>query len=178
MNLAFIVACTEDGLIGCEGALLWRLPADMRRFKSLSKGHTVLMGRKTYDSLHIRPLPERRNIVLSGDRSFRPPGCETIARIEQLSPLLDPDREQCFIIGGGEVFEQFLPYVRFIYQTLVYAHLDGDTWFPKVSPEEWSQDGGSCYHPADNSNNYAMTFIKWRRRGKASPLPLGEDGSF
>ena len=175
MSVAFIVACTEDGgLIGCEGALPWRLPADMRHFKSLSKGHTVLMGRKTYESLRIRPLPDRRNIVLSGDCSFWPPDCDVIARIEQLSSLLEPDREQCFIIGGGKVFRQFFPYTQFIYQTLVHAHLDGDTWFPKISPEEWSQDGDSRHHPADSSNAYAMTFIKWRRRGKALPLPADE----
>ena len=177
MSVAFIVSCTADGLIGRAGALPWWLPADMRRFKSLSKGHTVMMGRKTYESLRIRPLPDRRNIVLSGDRSFCPSGCEVIVRIGQLSSLLEPDREQCFIIGGGKVFRQFFPYTQFIYQTLVHAHLDGDTRFPKISPEEWSQDGGNYDHPADGSNAYAMTFIKWRRRGEALPLPSDEGGN-
>lgn len=170
MNIALIVACTADGLIGRAGTLPWRLPADMRHFKSLSSGHTVLMGRKTYQSLYIRPLPNRRNIVLSRDQRFHAPGCNVIHRLEQLPTLIADEHETCFVIGGGEVFAQLFPYAHCIYQTLVEAQLDGDVWFPAIEPPQWQQEGERRNHPADDHNTYAMTFIKWRRNGSVRAL--------
>ena len=171
MSIALLVACTADGVIGRSGVLPWRLPADMRHFQSLTRGHTVVMGRKTYDSLYIRPLPDRRNIVLSRNRSLRLKECELIHDIKQLSSLVSAEQTSCFVIGGGEVFKQFFPYAERIHQTIVHAQLHGEVCFPPINPKAWYREGDPRRHPADEQNEYAMTFVNWRRTGEALSLP-------
>jgi dihydrofolate reductase len=134
--LSLVVAHAENRAIGYRGELPWRLPSDLRHFRELTIGHTVLMGRRTFESLPPahRPLRERRNIVLSANPSFRPQQVEVHA---DLDSALRACGVGCFVIGGASVYEQALPLADRIYATAVAASPPGDVFFPVLAPEEW-----------------------------------------
>ena len=106
MKISLILACGKDGLIGVSGKLPWHLPADLKRFKKITWGKTLLMGRRTWDSLPLQPLPGRRNIVLSRNPEFRTPHADCIGSMEELSQCIETE-EECFVIGGAEVYLYF-----------------------------------------------------------------------
>jgi len=125
--LRAIVAMTRDRLIGRAGSLPWHLPEDLRFFRRMTTGHAILMGRKTWDSIG-RPLPKRRNIVLSRSRVDVPEGVDLLSRPEELDAL-GIERE-LFVIGGAQIYERFLPRCEELIVTLVSGDFEGDTWFP------------------------------------------------
>lgn len=125
MKLLLIAALSRNRVIGKEGKLPWHIPEDLRRFKRLTTGHTVLMGRKTFESLG-KPLPNRRNVVLT---SRTIPGIETYSSIPAALEAL-ADEEKVFVIGGGEIFRQFLERVDGWYLTIVEKEVEGDVFFP------------------------------------------------
>lgn len=139
--LCLIVAVTENGVIGRDGAMPWQLSTDLKRFKAITIGKPLIMGRKTWDSLG-RPLPGRMNIVITRDPSFAPQGavvahslqaaCEA-ARIEATRA----DNPAIFVIGGGEIFKQALPFADRMYITEILASIDGDTFFPAFDADKW-----------------------------------------
>lgn len=141
-----VVAYAENRGIGYEGRLPWRLPSDMRRFRELTIGGTVLMGRKTFQSLPdpYRPLPGRRNVVVSANPDFCPIGAEVFHSIEA---ALAACGEGCFVIGGGSVYEQTLGLVRRVYATVVHDTPLSDTYFPELPPGRWrcSERGEDIY---------------------------------
>lgn len=117
MEVNMIVAVGKDGAIGKEGNLIWKIPGDLQRFKAITTGHPVIMGRKTWDSLPKKPLPGRRNIILSRKKDFKADGAETVASIEE---ALDVTRNSSpFIIGGAEIYKVFMPYITTMYLTVV-----------------------------------------------------------
>ena len=158
-QISLVVAMDEAGIIGRDGALPWRLPEDLRHFRRLTLGKTVLMGRKTWDSLG-KPLEGRRNWVLSRDPQFRPAGAEVFGTLEA---ALAAHREgELVVIGGAELYRQALPYVRTMHVTRVHARVDGDTAFPPWPQAEFRQTG-VLDHPADARHAHAFSFITLER---------------
>jgi dihydrofolate reductase len=128
-HLTAIVAMTPDRVIGRDGGLPWHLPGDLAFFKRTTRGHTVVMGRKTWESIG-RPLPHRRNIVLTRDRDWSAPGAEVIHSPEELIPLLGNSAEKAFIIGGAEIYAAYLPVLDDLLISHVVENHPGDTFFP------------------------------------------------
>ncbi|MBR6068613.1 MAG: dihydrofolate reductase [Bacteroidales bacterium] len=133
-QITMIVAVAENGAIGKDNNLLWHISGDLKRFKAITTGHSIIMGRKTYLSFPKRPLPDRKNIILtSGDAIFEE--AYTAKNIEQALALCDSD--EVFIIGGESVYKQFLPYTTKIYLTRVHRSYEADTFFPTLNMDEW-----------------------------------------
>jgi len=149
----------EAGTIGRGGTLPWRLPADLKHFRTLTLGKTVLMGRKTWESLG-KPLDGRRNWVLSRDRAFRPAGAEVFATLEQA--LAAHGEGELVVIGGAELYRQALPLAGTVHLTRVHARVDGDTVFPAWSPAAFRQTAIER-HPADERHAHAYSFITLER---------------
>jgi len=135
-HISIIVAVAENYAIGYKNELLFHLPDDLKRFKKLTKGHTVIMGKRTYESLPNRPLSNRRNLVITDVEGELIPGCETVYSIEDAIAKTEPETEN-FVIGGGSVYRQFLPYADKLYITWVHKSFEADTFFPKIDLSEW-----------------------------------------
>lgn len=162
MILSIIVAVASDGAIGRANDLLWHLPADLKRFKELTTGHTILMGRKTFESLPRGPLPNRRNIIISRSLPTQP-GAEVYPTIQQAMEACASD-EEVFIIGGGEIYRQLLPNTERIYLTRVQASFpDAEVFFPELDPTEWIEEAREVY-PRDERNEYDTELLLLRRR--------------
>lgn len=149
----------EDGIIGRDGQLPWRLPEDLKHFRRLTLGKTVLMGRKTWDSLG-KPLEGRRNWVLSRDAAFRPAGAEVFAALELALAAHGPG--ELVVIGGAELYRQVLPMARKIHLTRVHARVTGDTRFPPWNAADFRQTAVAD-HPADARHAHAYSFITLER---------------
>jgi dihydrofolate reductase len=130
--IACVVAHSSNRVIGRDGDLPWHLAADLRRFRELTSGHAVVMGRKTYESLpdRFRPLPNRRNLVLSRDPGYAAPGAEVFPDLASALAACEGD---CFVIGGGATYEHALAVADRVYATEIDAEVDGDTYFPELA---------------------------------------------
>ena len=135
-HISIIVAIAQNLAIGKANELLWHIPEDLKRFKKLTTGHTMIMGKRTFESLPIRPLPNRRSIVITDIAGETIPGCEMAYSIDEAVSLCDPDGEN-FIIGGGSVYRQFMPLADRLYLTLVHKDFDADTFYPEINFDEW-----------------------------------------
>jgi dihydrofolate reductase len=155
--LELVVAVAENDVIGRGNRLPWHLPADLKHFKSLTLGKSVLMGRKTYESIG-KALPGRSNIVLSRSAEFSPDDCVVVRTLGEARVAADPDAA-LMVIGGAEIYRQCLPLAGRIHLTLVHAVIaDGDALFTGWRGCEWSES--SCeFHPADAKNPIAVSFI-------------------
>jgi dihydrofolate reductase len=163
MRLSLIVAMDERRGIGYRGHLPWRLPADLRRFKSLTMGHHLVMGRKTYESIG-RPLPGRTMIVLTRSQDYSPSGCLVAHSLpEALEIACQNGDEEVFVIGGGEVFDQALPHADRIYLTRVHATREADVFFPEFDPADWHLISSEDI-PADEVNKFPFTFQLLEKR--------------
>ncbi|HKY92453.1 MAG TPA: dihydrofolate reductase [Nevskiaceae bacterium] len=159
-TISLIAAVDEGGLIGRGGGLPWRLPNDLQHFKELTIRKTILMGRRTWDSLG-RPLPQRENWVVSRSGAFQPEGARVFASVADA--LAAHHEGELMVIGGAEIYRQTLPVARRLYLTRVHAHLQGDVYFPafdELGFKEQSRDT----HPADDRHAYAYSFIVLERR--------------
>jgi len=154
-NLSIIVAVANNGVIGSGNQLPWRLPDDLKRFKALSMGKPIVMGRKTYDSIG-RPLPGRLNIVVSRQPDLQIPGCTVVSSLVEAIDAVS-DVAEIVIVGGADIYRQVLPQVQTIHLTRVHATVPGDVYFPALAPGEWSELG-TQYHPADDKHAHAFTF--------------------
>lgn len=163
MQISLIVAMDEKNGIGLQGRLPWRLATDLRRFKKLTMGHHLVMGRKTFDSIG-RPLPGRVNILVTRQRNYHPAGC-LIAHslLEALSLAEQAGEAEVFIIGGGEIFAQALPLAGRIYLTRLQADLGADVFFPALNEAEWVS-GETEYFPPGEGDQFAHTFCILERR--------------
>ena len=161
VTLAIIAAIAENGFIGRNNTLPWRLSDDLRRFRSLTIGHAVVMGRRTYESMG-RPLPERRNLVLSRAASFAPPGVEVCSSLRAAEEILEPGT-QLFVLGGHSVFAEALTTAARLFLTRVHADVEGDVLFPPVNFDEWELTTSSS-RPADERNEHPFTFEDYVRR--------------
>jgi dihydrofolate reductase len=134
--VSIVVAFAGNGVIGRDGGLPWHLPTDMKRFRELTSERAVIMGRKTFESLpaRFRPLPNRRNLVLSSNPSWRPPGAEVFA---DLASALEACAGDCCVIGGERTYREALEVAERVYATEVEGEIDGDVFFPALAAEEW-----------------------------------------
>lgn len=161
MNLTLIAALAANRTIGRDGDLPWRLPDDLKRFKRLTVGKTVLMGRKTWDSLG-RPLPDRDNWVLSRDPAFKPAGATVFATLDQA--LNAAQGRALMVIGGAQLYRQTLPLASRLELTEVQAEVDGDTWFPAFDLADWIETAAEP-HVADERHPLPFRFVTLDRRG-------------
>lgn len=161
MKISLIVAISENGVIGKNNQLPWHLPADLKYFKSLTTGHCVIMGRKTYESIG-KPLPNRFNIIITRSRDFTPPGCLVVNSIEEAIKAGKNCKTEVFIIGGADIFKQSLKLANRIYLTKIHKTFEGDTFFPYPDPKEWHQvsEEKKSY---DEKNPYDYSFLVFER---------------
>ncbi len=162
MTPALIVAVSDNGVIGRDGDLPWRLSADLKRFKALTMGHHLIMGRRTWDSIG-RPLPGRTTVVLTRDPEWEVPEGVRVARSFTEALDLAHDDPQPFVVGGAEVYRTALPHVDTLYVTVVHAEVAGDTMLPEIDWHAWRKVESED-HPADEKNQYPFTFERWVRR--------------
>jgi dihydrofolate reductase len=153
--ISIIVAIAENYAIGKNNDLLWHIPGDMKRFKRLTSGHTVIMGKKTYESLPRRPLPNRVNIVISDDPVDLFDQCVMAWSIVEALNKSDPSDEN-FIIGGASVYRQFLPLTDRLYITWVHKAFDGDVFLPEIDFSEWVLISSEDF-PSDVTNDFSYT---------------------
>ncbi len=133
--ISIIVAMDRNRVIGKDNRMPWRLPADLAYFRKVTLGHTVVMGRKTFESIG-KPLDGRKNIVLTRDRQYTKEGCTVVHSVEEALKMIQDDKE-CFIIGGAEIYSAFLPYTQKLYITYIDHEFEGDTYFPQINYDQW-----------------------------------------
>jgi dihydrofolate reductase len=163
--ISIIVATAENGVIGKDNQLLWKLSADLKQFRVLTTGHSVIMGRKTFDSIG-RALPNRTNIVISRQKDLILP--EEVLKVNSLGTAIEiaknhPGNEEIFIIGGGNIYEQALEITDKIYLTEVKTSIDGDAYFAVLNPNEWKEIS-RISHQKDEKNEYNFDFVELVRR--------------
>ena len=157
MIISLIVAMDEKRGIGKAGKLPWRLSSDLKRFRELTMGHHMIVGRKTFESIG-KPLPGRQMIVVTHNASFKPDGCLVAASVQAALALAQQRGEtEVFVIGGAEIYTQTLDVADRVYLTQVHAEVDADTFFPELNHNSWTETQ-SAYQPADDKNQYAFTF--------------------
>lgn len=156
MIISMIAAMAEDRVIGLDGIMPWHLPADLAHFKSSTMGSPVIMGRRTYDSIG-RPLPGRRNIVLSRNASLSIEGCDVMQNLDEALQSIEDAVDEVFIIGGQQLYEQALPKADRLYLTHIALSVEGDTHFPDYSIYNWKTVSSSS-HDADARNQWSYSF--------------------
>ena len=161
MSLSIVVAMDEYRLIGKDNKLPWHLPADLAYFKKITTGKSIVMGRKTYDSIG-RPLPNRRNIVISRKSKTLITGCEVLSSIDEVLSITK-DEDEVMIIGGASLCEQLLPQVSRLYITKIEGKFDGDVYFPEYDESDWRQVSCESHLP-DASNQHAHHFLVLERQ--------------
>jgi dihydrofolate reductase len=155
--ISIIAAMDRNRAIGVDNKLPWRLPADLKRFRDLTMGRHLIMGRKTYESIG-KPLPGRRMIVVTRDTTYKAEGCDVVHSVEDAINLASERGEsEVFIGGGAEIYAQSIGIVDRMYLTFVDAEVEADTFFPEFDEREWNELG-SFYQPADEKNQYAFNF--------------------
>jgi len=156
VTLSLVVAVAENGVIGNGNQLPWHLPDDLQRFKALTLGKPIVMGRKTYDSIG-RPLPGRTNIVVSRQTNLTIARCTVVASLAAALKVAGED-DEVMIIGGAAIFHEALPIAQRIYLTRVHATVAGDIFFPRLDPAQWRETSVTL-HPADQRHAYSFSFV-------------------
>ena len=161
-QVTLVVAVADNGVIGAQGGMPWHLPADLRHFKQVTMGKPILMGRRTWDSIG-RPLPGRRNLVLTRDPGWQSEGAERVGSLDQALALAEADAaEELMVIGGAEVYRLAMARAQRIYLTRIHAAPAGDTRFPALDPDTW-QEVACREQPADDRNAHDLTFLVLER---------------
>lgn len=148
---------SKNRVIGNDNKLIWKLSSDLKRFKELTTDNPVVMGRKTYESIG-KPLPNRRNIIITRQPDYQVDECEIVSSLEEALLITGND---CFIIGGGEIYKQSLPLANKIYLTLVNEEFEGDTQFPEID-SSWVKLSKIDFN-SDEKNNHNYSFIEYER---------------
>ena len=159
--LSIIAAVAQNQIIGKDNKLIWHLPADLRYFKNATMGHTMIMGRKTFESFG-KPLPGRRSIVVTRQKDWHYQDVEVAHSLEEAIDIAPKD-EEVFIIGGAEIYRQALPLSNKMYLTVIHHDFEGDTAFPEVDYTEWELVG-NIRHKADEKNKYDYSFRQYIRK--------------
>lgn len=161
-NLSVIVAIAANRAIGKDNDLLWHLSGDLKRFKEMTMGHTILMGRRTYESFPKRPLPGRFHLVMSRNVDIDHPQVKVVRTVEEALSCL-PSGEESFLIGGGSLYELFLPYCQTAYVTEVDREYEADTFFPQLDPDQWVVQ--SCTNwETDEKSGLRYRYVTYRRK--------------
>ncbi len=166
MILSIIVAVSENGVIGKDNKLIWHLPADMKFFKEKTIGHFIITGRKNYESIpeKFRPLPDRTNIIITRQKNYHAAGTVIATSIPDALNFAKEfsNKEEVFIIGGAEIFNQVLPSCHRVYLTRIHEKFEGDVFF-KDLPPEWKLTFSEKHSP-DEKNKYPFTFETWEKK--------------
>lgn len=160
-NISIIVAIAENFAIGKNNDLLFYLPNDLKRFKQITSGHTIIMGRNTLLSLPKWPLPNRRHIVITDKKEDVFPGCETVFSIDEAIEKVKLE-EEAFVIGGGMIYKQFYPLAGKLYLTLVHKPFEADVFFPEVNYSAWDEVAREDFH--DEKNNFEYSYLDLKRK--------------
>ncbi|QXB53152.1 type 3 dihydrofolate reductase [Aeromonas sp. FDAARGOS 1415] len=162
MQISMIAAMAHDRVIGLDNQMPWHMPADLAHFKRVTLGKPVLMGRKTFESIG-RPLPGRRNLVISRNPAYQAEGVEVIDSVEAALALLGEGVDELMVIGGGHLYGQLLPRADRLYLTRIDLAVAGDTRFPAFDDEQWRLVESEA-HSADEKNPHPYRFETWQRR--------------
>jgi dihydrofolate reductase len=164
-SIALVVAIARNGVIGREGGLPWRLSTDMKRFRALTTGHPIVMGRRTWESFPRRPLPERTNIVVTRDGGFAAEGAVRAGSLEEAMDIARaaPGGEAVQVIGGGQIYAQALPLADRLDVTHVETDTDGDTHFPAIDPAQWRAASSEAV-PAGPKDDFETRYVVYMRR--------------
>jgi len=160
MLVSLVAAMAENRVIGRGGGLPWNLPDDQKHFKRLTLDHTVIMGRKTFEEIN-RPLANRRNVVVSRNPAFQPPGVTVVPNLAE-ALALGATESEVFVIGGAEIYRLALPRADRLYLTFVDAVVEGDTYFPPFDESAWVLEDEQ-FHPADERHEHSFTFRTYSR---------------
>jgi dihydrofolate reductase len=155
-KISIAVAIGENYAIGKNNQLLWHMPADLKFFKQTTSGHTVIMGRKTFDSVG-KPLPNRKNVVITRDTELKIEGVEVVNSLDEALAITQAEEKPVFIVGGAEIYRQALPKTDKLYLTTIHHNFDADTFFPSINRSEWKVISTET-HKADEKNKYDYTF--------------------
>ena len=165
-NLSIIVAQAENRAIGLDGDMPWHLSGDLKRFKALTMGHPVVMGRRTWESLPKRPLTGRRNIVFSQSEGFVPEGAEVVRSVNDLFHLLRDSDEEVFIIGGGRIYNMLMPFTQRLYVTWVHKEFpEADTFFPVIDLSEFTKIN-ETERMTDEKSGLEFSYAEYDRKYK------------
>lgn len=160
-EISLIWAMDKMGLIGKENQMPWHLPGELAYFRKVTTGHPIIMGRKTFESIGSKPLPNRTNVIMTRDRQFTAPGCVVLHSVEEaLAHVAD---EPCFVIGGAQIYRAFLPLADKLYVTHIDHAFEGDEYFPEVAWSDWqliSEEPGKT----DERNPYRFSFRIYVRK--------------
>jgi dihydrofolate reductase len=160
--VAIVVAVADNNVIGKDNQLIWHLPADLKHFKSITMGHPMIMGRKTFDSIG-KPLPGRTSIIITRQQDFKAEGCIVVNSVQEaIAKARELDDTVC-IIGGAEIYKQAMPLVDTIHLTRVHHTFEGDTFFPELQPEDW-ETVSEVQHEPDEKNKYKYSFLELKRK--------------
>ncbi len=162
MEVAIIAVLDELNGIGKNNRLLCHLPADLKRFKQLTTGHSVLMGRETFESLPNGPLPNRQNIILTRNTNFKADSCSIVHSVKEVFEICSA-KEKVFIIGGGQIYNLFIQHADIMYITKIHHIFEADTFFPSINPNDW-QIGSKIDRLADEKNKFDYSFIDYVRK--------------
>jgi len=160
MKLAIIVATDKQGLIGRDNDLPWKISADLQYFRRVTMGKPLVMGRNTHESIG-RPLPGRKNIIVTSDKTYYVEGCTVVNSLDGAIEACG-EAEEVMVMGGASLYKQLLPQAERLYLTQVNAELEGDTWFPDWDKNQW-QEISREDHLADEKNQYPYSFVVYDR---------------
>jgi dihydrofolate reductase len=136
MNISIIAAIGKNRELGFQNRLQWHIPADLKRLKNITTGHTVIMGRRTFESIGNRPLPNRQNIIITHQSDFQASNYRVAHSVSEVLQMTDTS-EEVFIMGGARIYEQFLPYTQKMYLTRIHYNYIADTFFPEFNEDDW-----------------------------------------
>jgi dihydrofolate reductase len=159
--ITLIAAVAENNALGKDNQLLWHLPEDFKRFKAVTSGHYIIMGRKTFESFP-KPLPNRTHVIITRQENYAPEGCVVVNSLEAAIAACPLNAEN-FIIGGGEIYKQSIGIADKIDITKVHAHFDADTFFPEIDPKKWELESEE-FHPKDEKHLFEFTFSTFRKK--------------
>jgi dihydrofolate reductase len=158
--ISLVVAVSTNNVIGVDGELPWRLSDDLKRFKAVTMGKPIVMGRKTYESIG-RPLPGRKNIVITRQADFTAEGCDIVKSTAEAVAAAE-GADEIMVIGGSQIYAAFLPLAERVYLTRVHTEVEGDAFFPPLDEAEWRESASESYE-ADAANSYACTVLTLSR---------------
>ena len=161
MKITLVAAIASNNVIGKENSLPWNIPEDLKRFKQMTSGHTILMGRKTFDSIG-RPLPNRQNIVMTKDKNFEQEGIKVVNDFDEALELIKESNEDVFVIGGSKIYELFEPVANSLAITRILKDFEGDAFFPNINWDLWQIEKEENFF--DEKSNIECKLIEYSKK--------------
>jgi len=163
--VTIIAAVAKNNALGKDNQLIWHIPADLKRFKKITTGHHIIMGRKTFESLG-KPLPNRTTIIISRNKNYKVEGCIVVNSLAEALEAASDDKNP-FILGGAQIYQKAMELTDILDLTLIHHEFEADVFFPKIDPSIWKEVSRIDYH-ADAKNKYDYSFVKYKRTNRLS----------